>query len=344
MTNACLPLSRKYSPMAAPANGARYCMAPESVTEAATIVVYSSTELGEGLRHTSHVRHLLAASDIDAVDWTSAARLVGRLLVRTVSTQIEVLLRLSVSDDQLALAAADRDHSVDCFNARLQRLRNRLSVDDARRQDFDAAERLSGDRPAVIQRLAKRVHDSTQQRHADRDFDNSSGLLDRVSFEIFVSSPIRTTPTESSSRFNARPMTFPGELEQLTHLAIGPSRKRGRCRLQLGERCRRVRCRLSSLNRSSSWRRMSVISFWSNAGHVGLWGCPLSYCCLSKSCLEFVAQAVKCPANAAVKHVSCRTPLESSPMRCRSIFEFGFNLAAKFLFKFHDKRLFLCRF
>ena len=43
--------------------------------------------------------------------------------------------------------------------------------------------------------------------------------------------------------------------------------------------------------------------FWSNAGHVGLWGLPFILLLFKQIVSEFVAQAVKCPANAAVKYV-----------------------------------------
>src|SRR6185295_17350242 len=49
------------------------------------------------------------------------------------------LARLPVADDELALAAADRDHRVDRLDAGLQRLLNGLALDNARRLHLDAA-------------------------------------------------------------------------------------------------------------------------------------------------------------------------------------------------------------
>ena len=49
------------------------------------------------------------------------------------------LARLAVADDQLALAAADRHHRVDRLEAGLQRLLDRLPIDDARRDALDLA-------------------------------------------------------------------------------------------------------------------------------------------------------------------------------------------------------------
>ena len=42
MITACMPLSRKYSPMVQPANGARNCIGAGSEAVAATMIEYSS--------------------------------------------------------------------------------------------------------------------------------------------------------------------------------------------------------------------------------------------------------------------------------------------------------------
>ena len=69
MITACMPLSRKYSPMVQPVNGARNCIGAGSEAVAATTIEYSSAprssstlhELGDG-------RALLADGDVDAVE------------------------------------------------------------------------------------------------------------------------------------------------------------------------------------------------------------------------------------------------------------------------------------
>src|SRR5256885_1604463 len=66
--------------------------------------------------------------------------------------------RAAVTDDQLALAAADGDHRVDRLESALQRLLHRLALDDARRHDLDLAALRRLDRPAPVHRLAQRVH------------------------------------------------------------------------------------------------------------------------------------------------------------------------------------------
>ena len=64
---------------------------------------------------------------------------VDRLLVDDRVDDHRGLAGLAVTDDQLALAAADRDQRVDRLQAGLHRLMHRLARDDAGRLDLDAA-------------------------------------------------------------------------------------------------------------------------------------------------------------------------------------------------------------
>jgi hypothetical protein len=73
------------------------------------------------------------------------------------------LARLAVADDELALAAADRDHRVDGLEAGLHRLVHRLAGHDAGRLELDAAELVGLDRALAVDGLAERVHDATEQ-------------------------------------------------------------------------------------------------------------------------------------------------------------------------------------
>ena len=89
---------------------------------------------------------------------------------------------LTVADDQLALAAADRHHAVDGLEAGLQRLLHRLAIDDARRETLDRQELLRLNRPLAVNRLTERVDDATEHLVADRHRDDASGALDGVAF------------------------------------------------------------------------------------------------------------------------------------------------------------------
>ena len=88
----------------------------------------------------------------------------------------------AVANDQLALAATDRDHRVDRHDAGLDRLANAPSLDDAGRDFFDRIKSVCLDRPFVIDRLTESVYDAPEKRFADRDLQKPAGRLHFISF------------------------------------------------------------------------------------------------------------------------------------------------------------------
>src|SRR4029078_1927490 len=86
--------------------------------------------------------------------------------------------RLAVADDQLALAAADRDERVDGLDNGLARRVDRLADDDARGDALDRAGLGRVDRALVVERAAERVDDPAQQRGTDWHLDHAPGRLD----------------------------------------------------------------------------------------------------------------------------------------------------------------------
>src|SRR5207249_1818459 len=88
--------------------------------------------------------------------------------------------RATIADDQLALAAADRDHRVDRLDAGLQRLLHRLALDDAGRDDLDFAGLGRVNRTEPIHRSPQRVHDAAHQRRADGHFEHAGRAADLV--------------------------------------------------------------------------------------------------------------------------------------------------------------------
>ena len=94
------------------------------------------------------------------------------------------LARLAVADDQLALAAADRDHRVDRLQPGQHRLLHRLALDDARGLVLGrAASRVVLDLALAVERVAERVDDPPEQLLADRDVEQALGPLDRVALD-----------------------------------------------------------------------------------------------------------------------------------------------------------------
>ena len=86
----------------------------------------------ERLHHLRHGGALLADGDVDANH-------VAALLIDDRVERDGGLAGLAVADDQLALAAADRNHRIDGLDAGLQRLLHRTAVHHARRDGFDRA-------------------------------------------------------------------------------------------------------------------------------------------------------------------------------------------------------------
>ena len=103
---------------------------------------------------------LLADRDVDA-DHVAAALVDDRV------DADRGLAGAAVADDQLALAAADRDHRVDRLEAGLQRLVHRLPLDDARRLELERPPLVALDRALAVERVAERVDDAAEQPLAD---------------------------------------------------------------------------------------------------------------------------------------------------------------------------------
>ena len=90
------------------------------------------------------------------------------------------LAGLTVTDDQLTLTAADRDHGVDRLDTGLERHINGCALDDARCGHFDRTALLGLDGALAVDRLAECVYNTSQHGFADRDLYDSLGALYRV--------------------------------------------------------------------------------------------------------------------------------------------------------------------
>src|SRR5690606_17269620 len=92
------------------------------------------------------------------------------------------LAGLAVTDDQLALATADRRHRVDRLDAGLERLVDRLSAEDAGRLDLHPTELRADEVAAAVDRLAERVHDAAEHAVTDGHGEDPAGGLHRLAF------------------------------------------------------------------------------------------------------------------------------------------------------------------
>src|SRR6266702_3505941 len=134
--------------------------------------------VGQGLHHLRDRRTLLPDSTVDAND-------VAAFLIDDGVQDDRGFARLAVADDQLALPAADRNHAVDCFDARLERLADRLAVEHAWSDALERIALLCQNGALAVHRLAKRIHNSAHQRFADRHGHNRVRALDDVAFLQF---------------------------------------------------------------------------------------------------------------------------------------------------------------
>ena len=154
-----------------------YCSGAGSDAEATTTMrVLHRAGLLEPLHHGGDGRALLADGDVDADD-------AGALLIDDRVDRDGGLAGAAVADDQLALAAADRDHRVDRLDAGLERLLHRLPDDDARRDHLDLAARHARDdrpRPSTGSPSASTTRPSIAG--PDRHLEQAAGAADLVAF------------------------------------------------------------------------------------------------------------------------------------------------------------------
>ena len=128
-------------------------------------------------------RALLPDRDIDAVKLDLLVGLrVERLLVQDRIQRDRRLAGLAVADDQLALAAADRDQRVDRLQAGRHRLMHRLARNDAGRLHVDALALLRGDRALAVDRIAERIDHAAEHLLADRHVHDRARALDGLAF------------------------------------------------------------------------------------------------------------------------------------------------------------------
>lgn len=168
--------------MAEPVYGARYLKPAGSDAGAATMVVYSSAfGLFQGTSHGGDGGALLTDGDVDAAHLlVHVARAPVVALVDDRVDGQRGLTRLTVADDQLTLAAADRHHGVDGLVAGLHRLVHRLTDHDARGLQFEGATAFGRDLAEAVDRVAERVDNAAEVTLADADGEHLTGALHRL--------------------------------------------------------------------------------------------------------------------------------------------------------------------
>ena len=133
----------------------------------------------ECLAHAGDGRALLTDRDVHAAHLLlRVAGLPGLLLVQDGVDADGGLARLAVTDDELALAAADRGHGVDGLDAGLQGLADALALHDARGLDFERAALLGLDLAEAVEGGTERIDDAAEELVTDRHREHLPGPLD----------------------------------------------------------------------------------------------------------------------------------------------------------------------
>ena len=134
--------------------------------------VLQGTGVRQILNHLSHIRALLAHGHVNAVHGAEAFdALVLFVDAGVIDDRVNRhgrLAGLAVANDQLTLAAPNRDHCVHRHDARLQRLIHRLAAHDTGRDFLHRIIRLRPQITLVINRSAQRVNHAAEQRFAHR--------------------------------------------------------------------------------------------------------------------------------------------------------------------------------
>ena len=135
--------------------------------------VFERAVFVECLRERDDGRHALADRDVHRDD-------AGVAVVDDRVDRDRGLAGLTVADDQLALAAADRDHRVDRLQAGLHRFLHRLALHDAGSLELGRAGLGGVHVTLAVQRASERIDDPPEQGLADGDLEQPAGALDGV--------------------------------------------------------------------------------------------------------------------------------------------------------------------
>ena len=118
-----------------------------------------------------HCRTLLADRDVDTDQ-------VFALLIDDRIQGNRGLTGLAVTNDQLALTTANRNHGINGRNTSRHRLIHRLALDHTGRNAFDVTELIGRNGPFAINRLTDSVDNTANQRITNRHRNDATGAAD----------------------------------------------------------------------------------------------------------------------------------------------------------------------
>mmetsp|Transcript_151496 Transcript_151496/g.367923 ORF Transcript_151496/g.367923 Transcript_151496/m.367923 type:complete len:360 (+) Transcript_151496:727-1806(+) len=146
--------------------------------------VFQAVVLPEDLEQLGDRRALLTHSHVDAVEVVlRIGALVDGLLVQDRVDGNGRLAGLSVTDDQLALPAANGDKAVHCFQASGHGFVDALPGNDPRRLQLHAPALLRLDRPLAVDGGPQRINHTAEEPIADGHVHDGARALDAVTLD-----------------------------------------------------------------------------------------------------------------------------------------------------------------
>ena len=136
--------------------------------------VIHGARLGQILYQRRYGRVFLTDGDIDAND------ILAALVDDGIHRQCR-LTGLAVTDNQLSLTSANRNHGVNRLDTGLQRHIYRLTLDNARCRRLNWTGFCRFNRALAVYRLTQCVYDAAEKRLANRHRYNLAGALDGIS-------------------------------------------------------------------------------------------------------------------------------------------------------------------
>src|SRR5210317_1424447 len=131
--------------------------------------------LSQCFNNESHRRFFLTNRYVDAVH-------IGLFLGNDCIDTESSLTNLTIADNQLTLALANRSHRINRFGAGIHRLMDTLSGDNAGSQNLDLGGMLGIDRPLAVNWKTDTVNDAAFHFGSNRNLGNTTGALDNIAF------------------------------------------------------------------------------------------------------------------------------------------------------------------
>ena len=123
--------------------------------------------------HPRDARRFLSDRDVDANN-------VALLLVDDAVDGNRGFADGAVADDQFALAAPERKHSINDQQPGLYRLADEIAIDDGGRRTLDGLIGFGNDGVAAVERTAKRIDDAAEKFAADRHARDLAGAVNDI--------------------------------------------------------------------------------------------------------------------------------------------------------------------